>query len=340
VIAGLLRVAASALEMGQSLAWRRRPRPWRQATGWDRLAGAPTPCSRLPLGDSTEPAELHWLGHAGFLLRWRGTTLLVDPHTGRRCGRAGRCLEASLPAAALPAVDAVLVTQAGAAHLDRPTLAALSRVGAYVVPVGCEGHLAGLKRSGSAVVVLPEGLDATADGGGQTAIACALRVGGLEVIAVPAAPAASADRSVPPGDRRVGYIVRAIDSPGSHPPAIYVAGDAGWGPHLAAIARCFRPTAALLPIGSRLPRWATAGGGLGPERAVDVALELNAPLVVPCRFATFALPLEEPSSALQRFSRAAAVAGVDWAMPVLLTDRAQLTPAESSRPVAAHGQAA
>ena len=61
---------------------------------------------------------------------------------------------------------------------------------------------------------------------------------------------------------------------------------------------------------------------LSPEQAVTAARALgrpDPPLVVPCHFGTFVLALDRATTALPRFARAARRAGLDWAMPRLLT---------------------
>lgn len=273
------------------------PSAWPAATGWLSAPGAPAPSSRVSLAPG-EVLGLYWLGHAGFLLEWRGTRILLDPNLSHRCTVVPRILEAPATPAELGAVDAALVSHAHYDHLDLPTLEGVPRLGAVVVPRGSEGYVQELAASGAEVVGLVPGES--------------LSVGALQVTAVPAAH--NGNRHHPLASRKlaVGYVLRAGET------AVYFAGDTGFGPHLAAIGRAYRPRLAILPIGAYAPRWPMRFYHLSPEEAVAAAQALGRPLVVPCHFGTFVLSADRPSSALPRFARAAGRAGVDWLMPELL----------------------
>ena len=67
-------------------------------------------------------------------------------------------------------------------------------------------------------------------------------------------------------------------------------GDTGWGGHFAEIGRRFAPIrAALLPIGSYLPRWFMNPVHIDPAQAVDAHFALGARTSVAIHFGTFAL---------------------------------------------------
>jgi L-ascorbate metabolism protein UlaG (beta-lactamase superfamily) len=100
----------------------------------------------LPLGEPleqaltrsvTEPSivALHWLGQAGFALRWNGRLFLIDPYLsdslaikykGREFPHA-RMMPAPVPPDALRGVDAVLCTHRHGDHMDPGTLPVLAR---------------------------------------------------------------------------------------------------------------------------------------------------------------------------------------------------------------------
>lgn len=127
---GRLKIAAAATASGL----RRYPRD---------LAESIRDVARARTDGDTAPPDLRglhehelaaaWLGHASVLLRQGGVTLLVDPVFSRRIGpRLGPLTlgpaRRSCPVdpAALPPIDAILITHAHYDHLDRPTLAALA----------------------------------------------------------------------------------------------------------------------------------------------------------------------------------------------------------------------
>lgn len=79
---------------------------------------------------------LTWIGHASFLISWRGLNILVDPiwslwlKTVKRIRRPGIRIDH------LPAIDLVLVTHAHFDHLDRRTLRRVAAAQPIVVPCG------------------------------------------------------------------------------------------------------------------------------------------------------------------------------------------------------------
>jgi len=285
-----------------------RPRPWRAATGWDRLPALPEPTAQIPLGPGAEPLALHWLGHAGFLLEWHGTRLLLDPNLSSRCTVSPRLMESppGLPegAASLPPVAAALVSHAHYDHLDLPTLEGVASLPVVVLPAGSEAYAEPLRGRGIRVVGVEE----------DEAVA----VGALEIRAVPARHHGSRRHPLASHHRALGYVIRAAGT------AVYFAGDTGYGPHFLAIGRRFRPAVAILPIGAYAPAFPIGRVHLSPEQAVRAARDLGEgaglppPLVVPCHFGTFVLSLDRPDEALPRFARAADHGGLRWIMPALL----------------------
>ncbi len=83
-----------------------------------------------------------WLGHAAFIIRTGGKTVLTDPFLGQVAGPAGlgprRHADAPMTAAELPPVDVLLISHNHYDHLDTETLEAIEgkdRIQA-VVPLG------------------------------------------------------------------------------------------------------------------------------------------------------------------------------------------------------------
>lgn len=304
---GLVVVSAAAVGLTLAglafLGWFTAERPWPVATGWDRIPVADRPAgarSILPAvsreGDGGDEPRLSWLGHAGFVLRWQGRTILFDPNLDGHCTVAHRVLQRTITPEELGPIDAVLISHAHYDHLDLPTLRRLRRIALLVVPPGAATYVSG-----------PEWSDVP-----ETELAPGerLRLGGLEVIAVPAAH--NGDRLHPfdsSAHLAIGYIVR------SKTRTIYYSGDTGVSLDFGAIGREFRPDVAILPIGAFLPRVPLSRYHLSPEEAVEAARRLGVDLVVPSHFGTFRLSLDAPDLALPRFARAARRAGLRWMMP-------------------------
>lgn len=292
-------LAAGGCATAGWLGWAEPVRGWREATGWDRIPTQLRP-PRRPLWDGDDSPSLTWLGHAGFVLEWQATRIVVDPHESSRCTIAPRRLEAAAPLAELEPVDAVLLSHAHADHLDPSSLEALASVGAVVLPRGAARWIP------SALAARTELIEV---GVGETRSIGALRVTVVEA-------RHNGDRRHPfaSATRAVGYVVS--DAAGSN--TIFFAGDTGYGPHFARIGARHRPRVAVLPIGAWLPRFPLAPYHQSPSEAVRAALDLGVEVVVPSHFGTFTLSLDRPSWALPRFARAAARGGVSWRMPELL----------------------
>lgn len=305
-------VAAAALSGATAVwtGWLTAPAAWPRATGWERIPDAPEPTSVLHLGrpeTGFDRLEIHWLGHSGFVLDWRGVRLLLDPNLSRRCTVAKRLLAGTPPPSALGPAEAALISHAHFDHLDLPTLAAVPGLAAVVMPEGSEEYAAPLEPRVRVLSLAPGG---------------SRRFGDLEVIAVPAAH--HGNRFHPLSSRKlaVGYVIR---SPAA---TVYYAGDTGQSNDFESLGAAYHPDLAILPIGGFEPRFPIQGVHLSPEQAVAAARRLGAGLVMPCHFGTFVLALDRPATALPRFARAARRAGVAWLMPALL-------PARPARPAAA-----
>jgi L-ascorbate metabolism protein UlaG (beta-lactamase superfamily) len=295
--AALAGLALLGLGAAAFTGWLAPPRPWREATGWADIPAAeraPVSAAPWPAGTAAgPPPRLTWLGHAGFLVEWEGTRLLLDPNSSARCTVARRVLAERVDPGELGRVDAALISHAHYDHLDLATLAAVPELAAVVVPAGSERYLAALDPEVRRVGLRP----------GER-----FRVGSLEVVAVPAQHNGHRFHPLASGHGAAGYVVRGSRS------ALFYAGDTGYGPHLAAIGARWRPRLAILPIGAFAPRVPLRRYHLSPEEAVRAADDLGAEVVVPAHFGTYRLSLDAPDAALPRFAAAAAAAGQRWVL--------------------------
>jgi L-ascorbate metabolism protein UlaG (beta-lactamase superfamily) len=251
------------------------------------------PVPALPAAFDPDSPDIRWLGHSGFRIVWGGTTVLLDPNTSDWCTISRRVLE---PVAATGSADAVLISHAHFDHLDLPTLRRAGHIGVLVLPAGREQTL----DAGLAATVRPVRA-------GESTI-----VGGLEIVAVPAAHNSSRLHPFRGHAAGLGYVIRR----GAR--AVYYAGDTGFANDFDAVRREHHPDVAILPIGAFAPRFPMRYYHMSPEEAVAAGLALEAGVVIPCHFGTFVLSLDRPDRALPRFARAAAAAGLRWEMPRLL----------------------
>ena len=274
------------------LGWLQAPRPWREATGWHRLSAA-----ARPAGELRDEFTLDWLGHSGFVLRWAGQTLLLDPNTSTRCTVSRRIMELPSDLSRVGRVDAVLISHAHYDHLNLDTLNRLPAIGFTAIPAGAEGYLAA-----SAAHTHPRPVVAHEK----------ITLGPLEIIPVPAAHNGNRFHPLKSRIPAVGYLIRSPTR------TLYYAGDTSFALDFANLRARYRPDLAILPIGAYAPRLPLKFHHLNPEEAVRAAQILGVKTAVPCHFGTFTLSFDRPEDALPRFAAAARQAGLTWYMPSLL----------------------
>ncbi|HEY0837239.1 MAG TPA: MBL fold metallo-hydrolase [Azospirillum sp.] len=266
--------------------------------GWapwpERVDDPPQPPPAPPVPGAL--AVTH-VGHATFLVRTAGLSLLTDPVFSEHAGPFGRLgpKRARAPGvrlAQLPDPNLVLVSHGHFDHLDRPSLAALARRFAPRAVVGL-GNGPLLNGDGFAHV---EELDWWTGTRGP---------GGCRVTFVPAQHW-SARAPFRRNTTLWGGFVVETDAG-----TLYFAGDTGYGPHFKEIgARFPRIDVALLPIGAYEPRWFMAPQHMNPEEAVAAHEDLGARTSVAMHFGTFRLTPEAIDAPVRALADALARRGI------------------------------
>jgi L-ascorbate metabolism protein UlaG (beta-lactamase superfamily) len=199
---------------------------------------------------------IEWVGHSTVVVDLDGVRLLTDPILRNRVAHLRRVVP--VDAKALRGVDAVLISHAHYDHLDLPSLERLGKKLPIVVPRG----LGGLLRRRRFESVLEVAL-------GET-----IRIGALEILAVPAEHEASRG---PFGATAasIGYVVSGART-------VYFAGDTDIFPGMAELGPF---DAALVPIWGWGP--SVKSGHLDPRRAAEAVGLLRTTLVVPIHWGTY-----------------------------------------------------
>lgn len=245
--------------------------------------------------DAIDPEEpwIAWLGHACFLIRWQGASILIDPVFKRWIGLTPRRIPAP-DLSKLGRADCVLLSHGHMDHLDRATVRALDPR-KIVAPR-------------KAIEFLGEGLRPRCEG---VALGDSLQLGKVSVAVVEARHGGWRY----PWQR--GYIACGfVLSDGRR--AVYAAGDTAYGPHFREIGERWKIDTALLPIGAYSPQWFLQKRHLNPEEACAAAKDLGAGRVVPFHFGSYRLSLEPLDEPLRRFIPASKRLGVDWSVPYWL----------------------
>jgi N-acyl-phosphatidylethanolamine-hydrolysing phospholipase D len=248
-----------------------------------------------PVTDLTAPAtplRVTWVGHAATIIQTSSLTILTDPHFGPRASPVSfagpeRLTRLPLTVADLPPVDLVVLSHDHYDHLDRGSIEQIEAIHAplFLAPLGCADRL---RDWGVASVQAfdwweYEDLDLS---------------DGLRVHALPAQHFSGRTLLDRNATLWASWLLETDDI------SVYFGGDSGYGRHFSDIHDALGPTdVALLPIGAYEPRSIMAPVHMSPEEAVQAAVDLGRPHVVPIHWGTFDLanePVQAPAPAAMR----------------------------------------
>ncbi|MBT2508926.1 MBL fold metallo-hydrolase [Streptomyces sp. ISL-98] len=251
-----------------------------------------------------------WAGHASWVIRIGGLTVLTDPVWSRKIlGTPSRITPVGIRWADLPPVDAVVISHNHYDHLDAPSLKRLPRDTPLFVPAGLARWCR--RRGFTRVTELDwwEGAE----------------LGGVRFDFVPAHHWSK--RSLTDTCRSLwgGWVLsdRRGDSARSDGlgERVYFAGDTGYGHWFGEIgARHPGIDLALLPIGAYNPRWWLSDVHADPEEAVQACDDLGAERMAPMHWGTFLLsaePVLEPLTRVRTaWEKAGRVREALWDLPI------------------------
>lgn len=217
--------------------------------------------------------RITWINQATVLIQYDGLNILTDPIWSENAGFWGfgptRVCDPGLRFEDLPPLDAVLVSHNHYDHLDLPTLRRLAK-----------HH--------SCRIFTPLGNGRLLVGAGWKHVQemnwweTAALASGVQLRMVPARHGSR--RGLGDENKALwgGFVITG--SAGS----VYFAGDTAWGTHFAEIREACGPIrAALLPIGSYLPRSFMETQHESPAEALNAAMALEARTFIPIHYATF-----------------------------------------------------
>lgn len=273
---------------GTVLKWQLSTNPQKAEKKADTWAPAVVDCTKFLR--STEDG-LVWLGHASFLLRIAGTTLLFDPVLFSSFGLRRRHPLPCRPRD-LVGIDYLLLSHGHRDHLDEKSIQLLARQNPQLKVLTSLRMQPLLRGMAPQLAVQEAGWWQQYDLGKGTP---------FEITYLPAAHwhrRGLADMNLVLWG---SFLIRANDK------LIYFAGDTAYADHFDAIEARFGPVdIVLMPIGAYKPAYMMNKSHVNPHEAAKAANVLRAGHVVPMHYGTFDLSDEPASEPLRQLTEVAA----------------------------------
>jgi L-ascorbate metabolism protein UlaG (beta-lactamase superfamily) len=279
--------------VGEMLLGRQRRRP-------SRPVPIVTPSAAELAAPASTGLRATWLGHATALVEIEGRRVLFDPVWSDRCSPSSlvgprRIHPVPLELAALPTIDAVVISHDHYDHLDEASIRALVRLqeAPFLVPLGVGAHLERWGVPIERIVELDWDETATIAGLGFTATAARHFSGRLR-----------SDN----GTLWASWVLAGTDR------KVFYTGDSGYFEGYTSIGAAHGPfDLTLIQIGAYAPYWPDIH--MTPEEGVAAHVAVNGGLLVPVHWGTFNLALHDWSEPVERLAKEAAETGIRYAIP-------------------------
>lgn len=259
----------------------------------------PDPADLAVQGD--RGLRVTWMGHSSLLMEIDGTLILTDPVWAERASPfqwagPGRFTPPPLPLSEVPTPDAVVISHDHYDHLDHHSIQALSARGVpFVVPLGVGTHLESWGVPAERITEL--------DWWERT------RVGELELVATPAHHFSGRG----PKRNPTLWASWALIGPEHR---VWYSGDTGPWKGFDEIGDKLGPfDMSFIEVGARHPSWADIH--LGPLPALQVHQQVQARVMLPIHWGTFALALHAWDQPIVDLLEGARAQGVTLSVPLV-----------------------
>lgn len=217
-----------------------------------------------------------FIGHATCIIRMGETTLITDPHFGKRTLLFPRIAPLPFPPSELPGLSCVLLSHTHYDHLNVSSYKYISCAVPIVVPEGSERAIG--QYMPNPIIELAHFADHE--------LAC-----GTKITAVPLIHRSSRLSHLRFTSSN-GYFIRRPEG------SVYFCADSAYGPLFSETGNMGKIDMALLPIGSYAPRCPMRRCHMTPAEAVQAFVDLKATHMIPIHYGTFRLSLEAPTAPL------------------------------------------
>ncbi len=271
-----------------------------------RVPPSPIPIVPVSLGppDAPPAAGLRaiWLGHASVYLELDGVRLLVDPMFSERASPVDfigpkRFHPPPISLAALPKIDAVVISHDHYDHLDMPTIKSLAARGTrFFVPLAVGAHLEEWQVPLDQIVELDWWESR--------------KIAGLEIFCTPSRHYSGRDLF---DTKATLWSSWSIVGPRHR---VYYSGDTGFSDHFQTIGAKLGPfDLSVIKIGAYGPGASWIDIHMSPEHAIEAHVAVQARRMLPVHWATFNLAFHDWDEPIKRAIAAASARNVELVTP-------------------------
>ncbi|MEM9672009.1 MAG: MBL fold metallo-hydrolase [Bacteroidota bacterium] len=245
--------------------------------------------------------RITWLGHSSFLIETGGKRILLDPVFSKYAaphhffGRARFHREMPITISELSTIDAVIISHDHYDHLDYPSIVELKdKVSQFFVPLGVGNHLKRWEIGEDKISELDWWQEASYED--------------LKIILTPSRHMSGRGLTDQSATLWGSWIIQ------NEYTNIYFSGDGGYGKHFKEIGQKYGPfDVGLMECGQYNELWKDVH--MMPEESVVAAMDVQAQLIIPIHWGSFALATHSWTDPIERITQEAQKMNMPIATP-------------------------